>query len=205
MAKPEKSLKPAKPSVDQYERFTPKSRAEWRQWLQDNGTSAPGVWLIYYKKHTGQPTVTYDEAVEEALCYGWIDSVAYSIDGDSHRQLFTPRKAGSGWSRTNKVRIEALLEHGLMAEPGLQKIEAAKQDGSWTLLDAIEDLLIPDDLREALTALPPALENFEVFNKSSKKIILLWIASTKRPETRAKRIAETAALAAQNKRAQVDR
>lgn len=179
----------------------PLSRAEWRAWLEAHHTQSEGIWHIYYKKASGKPRVTYEESVEEALCFGWIDSVANKLDEERSMQRFAPRKPGSGWSRPNKERIERLLAAGLMMPAGLAKIEAAQQDGSWDKLDAVEALEIPTDLAAALAANPPAANYFEAFPRSVKWAILEWITNAKKPETRAKRIAETARLAAQNIRA----
>jgi uncharacterized protein YdeI (YjbR/CyaY-like superfamily) len=166
--------------------------------LEANHATSPGVWLISYKQGSGKPHVSYDDAVEEALCFGWIDSRVNKLDDEGHVQLYSPRKSKSPWSRTNKQRIEKLIDQGLMTEAGLAKIEAAKQDGSWSLYDSVEDLRVPADLEEALAANETAREHFEAFSNSSKKIILWWIESAKRPETRQKRIEETVSLAAQN-------
>lgn len=179
----------------------PLSRAEWRAWLEAHHTQTEGIWLIYYKKASGKPRVTYEESVEEALCFGWIDSIANKLDEERSMQWFAPRKPGSGWSRPNKERVERLLAAGLMMPAGLAKIEAAQQDGSWNALDAVEALEIPTDLAAALAANPPAANYFEAFPRSVKRAILEWITNAKKPETRAKRIAETARLAAQNIRA----
>lgn len=179
----------------------PKTRAEWRAWLEQNHTRTQGVWLISYKKGTGKPRFEYDEAVEEALCFGWIDSKPNKLDEERSLLWFAPRKRGTGWSKLNKERVERLIEQGLMMPAGLAKVEAAKEDGSWNALDAIEALEIPPDLEEALTAYSEAKQNFEAFPRSAKRGILEWIVSAKKPETRAKRVAETAQLAAQNLRA----
>lgn len=169
--------------------FYPQTRAEWRNWLAENHATARGIWIIYYKKHTGVPTVSYAEAVEEALCFGWIDSTPNKIDDACFKQLFTPRNAKSPWSKINKQRIEALEAVNLMTNAGRAKIEQAKQDGSWTLLDAVEELIIPDDLQQALNEAPPkALETYSRYSNSVKKATLWQIVSAKRPETRAKRI-----------------
>jgi uncharacterized protein YdeI (YjbR/CyaY-like superfamily) len=192
---------PPKINLEQLERFYPPDRQTWRAWLNEHHADKPGVWLIYYKKHTGQPSVTYDESVEEALCFGWIDSKPNVLDEDRYMLLFSPRKPKSPWSQLNKQRIEALIAQGLMTPAGLEKIESAKKDGSWNTYDNVEDLTVPDDLAQALAANPTAQGYFEAFPPSSKKIILWWIASAKKPETRAKRIEETVRLAAINKRA----
>lgn len=190
-----------KPTLDQLERYYAKDRSEWRQWLEKNYTSSPGVWLIYYKQTTGQPHVEYSDAVEEALCFGWIDSKSNTLDDERYMQLFSPRNPKSPWSRLNKQRVEKLIEQGLMTEAGLKLIEAAKQNGAWTVYDSIEDLIMPDDLKKALSANPTAQTNFQAFSNSSKKNILWWIQSARQAATRTKRIEETVKLAAINKKA----
>jgi uncharacterized protein YdeI (YjbR/CyaY-like superfamily) len=177
------------------------TRAEWRAWLEQNHTRTEGIWLISNKKSSGKPRLDYGEAVEEALCFGWIDSKGKMLDEERTMLWFAPRKPGSGWSRPNKERVDRLIAAGQMSSAGLAKIEAAKQDGSWNALDAVEALEIPADLMEALAANPPAKGNFEAFPRSVKRGILAWIASAKRPKTRAIRVAETARLAAENIRA----
>ncbi|MBC8102222.1 MAG: YdeI/OmpD-associated family protein [Cytophagales bacterium] len=179
----------------------PLSRAEWRTWLAEHHTQPGGVWLIGYKKGTGKPRFDYDEAVEEALCFGWVDSKPAKLDDERSLLWFAPRKAGTGWSKPNKERVERLITMGLMTKAGLARVEAAKRDGSWNALDGVEALEIPPDLQEALAASEPALENFQAFPRSAQRGILEWILTAKRPETRRKRIEETARLAAQNERA----
>ncbi|GAB4382696.1 MAG: YdeI/OmpD-associated family protein [Elainellaceae cyanobacterium] len=179
----------------------PLSRAEWRTWLKQHHTREEGIWLINYKKGTGKPRFDYDEAVEEALCFGWIDSKPNKLDEERSLLWFAPRKPRTGWSKLNKERVGRLIEQGLMMPAGLAKVEAARLDGSWNALDAIEALEIPPDLEQALIAQGAAKQNFEAFPKSVKRGILEWIASAKKPETRAKRIQETAQLAAENVRA----
>lgn len=174
-------------------------RSVWREWLQANHGNSLGVWLIYYKVKSGQPSVRYNEAVKEALCFGWIDSKVKSLDEERYQQIFTPRKPKSVWSKLNKQYIGELVEQGLMTEAGLKKIEVAKQDGSWTSLDACEALTIPADLKQALEANETANRHFEALSHSSKKNILFWIDSAKRPETRLKRIEQILSSAAQNK------
>jgi uncharacterized protein YdeI (YjbR/CyaY-like superfamily) len=177
------------------------TRADWRSWLTQYHTRKQGIWLISYKKGTGKPRFDYDEAVEEALCFGWIDSKPNKLDDERSLLWFAPRKVGTGWSKLNKDRVERLMEQGLIMPAGLAKVEAAKQDGSWNALDAIEALEIPPDLETAFTRYLQAKQNFEAFPRSAKRGILEWIASAKKPETRAKRIEETAQLASQNVRA----
>jgi uncharacterized protein YdeI (YjbR/CyaY-like superfamily) len=179
----------------------PKTRAAWRAWLASNHTRPEGVWLITYKKAAGKPRFEYDEAVEEALCFGWVDSKPAKLDDERSMLWFAPRKPDTGWSRPNKERIERMVAQGLMAPAGLAKVEAAKKDGSWTALDAVEALEIPAALAAALAGHPDAARHFEAFPRSVKRGILEWIANAKKPETRARRVEETARLAADNVRA----
>ncbi|MEX2439567.1 MAG: YdeI/OmpD-associated family protein [Actinomycetota bacterium] len=174
-------------------------RASWRRWLRENHRRETSVWLVLHKKASPAPTVGYEEAVEEALCYGWIDSRVEKLDELRRKQLFTPRRPGSGWSKSNKDRVARLIASKRMTKAGLALIEAAKADGSWTALDAVEALEVPDDLRAALASNRAARTNFSAFRPSVRKQLLYWIASAKRPETRAKRIAETVAGAAENR------
>jgi uncharacterized protein YdeI (YjbR/CyaY-like superfamily) len=145
--------------------------------------------------------VDYDEAVEEALCFGWVDSKPNKLDEARSLLWFAPRKVGTGWSKPNKDRVERMMAAGLMAPAGLAKVEAAKKDGSWTALDAVERLEIPDDLAAALDARGQARTCWDAFPRSAKRGILEWIGNAKRPETRAKRVEETASLAEKNERA----
>jgi uncharacterized protein YdeI (YjbR/CyaY-like superfamily) len=174
-------------------------RSEWRRWLEDNHQNSIGVWLIYYKVGSVKPSILYPEAVKEALCFGWIDSKVKSLDSDRYMQVFTPRKPKSVWSKLNKQYIQELIDLNLMTTAGMQKIETAKQDRSWITLDAIEELVIPTDLEQALAANDIAQKNFSAFNKSTKKSILFWIATAKRIETRLNRIAQTITAAEYNK------
>lgn len=179
----------------------PLTIAEWRAWLEMHHTRTEGVWLVSYKKHTGKPRFTYDEAVEQALCFGWIDSKPNKLDDERSLLWFAPRKGGTGWSKINKERIEKLLAAGLMQPAGIQKVEAAKQDGAWDALNGVEALDLPADLVAAFADHPPAAEHFAAFPRSVKRGILEWISQAKKPETRSKRISETARLAAENQRA----
>jgi uncharacterized protein YdeI (YjbR/CyaY-like superfamily) len=179
----------------------PETLADWRAWLVANHVHKEGVWLITYKKSSGKPRIDYEEAVEEALCFGWIDSKGNKLDEERTMLWFAPRRPNTGWSALNKRRVEKLITEGRMAAPGLAKIEAAKADGSWWVLDAVEALEIPPDLAAALQANPDAERYFDAFPRSAKRAILVWITSAKRAETRAKRLAETVRLAAQNLRA----
>ncbi|MBW4627795.1 MAG: YdeI/OmpD-associated family protein [Brasilonema octagenarum HA4186-MV1] len=183
----------------QLETVYAKDRKEWREWLEKNHHTCVGVWLIYYKIKSGKPSVQYSEAVKEALCFGWIDSKVKSLDKERYMQIFTPRKPKSVWSKLNKQYIQELIEQDLMTEAGFKKIEVAKQNGSWTTLDEIEALIIPADLKQALEANETANKYFEAFSNSSKKNILFWLDSAKRPQTRLKRIEQTISSAAENK------
>jgi uncharacterized protein YdeI (YjbR/CyaY-like superfamily) len=179
----------------------PETLARWRAWLKRHHTRTEGVWLVEWKKATGRPRIEYDASVEEALCWGWIDSKVNALDEARSMLWFAPRKPGTGWSRPNKDRIERMIAAGRMQPAGLAKIEAAKRDGTWTSLDAVERLEVPGDLFAALSACPPAAEHWEAFPRSVKRGILEWIQTAKRPATRAARIDETARLAALNQRA----
>jgi uncharacterized protein YdeI (YjbR/CyaY-like superfamily) len=185
--------------MDQFKRFEAKNRKEWRQWLQDNHLTSSGIWLVYYKKNSEKSGVTYDEAVEEALSFGWIDSKVNAIDEERFMQVFTPRKPGSIWSKLNKERVKKIMEEGIITPAGLEKIEAAKKDGSWDFLDDIDRLVIPFDLKEAFDSSKIAKRNFDTFNESIKKQILYWIKTAKRPQTRKNRIEKVVTLAVENK------
>ncbi|MBK7893516.1 MAG: YdeI/OmpD-associated family protein [Candidatus Promineifilaceae bacterium] len=177
------------------------SRAALRDWLTQNHTREAGVWLVTYKKHCGQKYVSYDDIVEEVICFGWIDSLARKLDDDRSMLWIAPRKPGSNWSRRNKEIVARLKAAGLLMPPGLAKIEKAQADGTWNALDAVENLEVPPDLAEALAHYPDAASYFDAFPRSVKRGILEWILNAKRPQTRANRIAETARLAQDNIRA----
>jgi uncharacterized protein YdeI (YjbR/CyaY-like superfamily) len=181
----------ARNKLDNLSRFHPKNRSEWRRWLLENFNSSPGIWIIYFKKNSNEPTIMYDEAVEEALAFGWIDSKVKTLDNDSYIQLFTPRKDNSTWSRINKNRIDKLIKKNLMAPSGLEKVKIAKKNGSWNILDDVEDLIIPSDLKEEFNHNSGAEKNFYDLTYSTKKQILWWIKSAKRIQTRKKRIKMT--------------
>jgi len=191
--------------VDEFRDFHPLTRPKWRAWLAENHDQSKGIWFVYFKKATGKPRISYDEAVEEALCFGWIDSLPRKFDDERSKLLFTPRKPKSVWSKLNKTRIEKLIDNGLMTEIGLSKINGAKADGSWNALDASDNLEIPTDLAEALEANKSAEINFNSFTNSIKRSILFWVGSAKRVETRKARIAKTTAMAAKNKRVNYDK
>lgn len=175
------------------------SRGAWRDWLEAHAARTESVWLVSYRKGRG-PYAPYADLVEEALCFGWIDSLPRRLDERRTMLLMSPRRAGSAWSRLNKQRIERLAASGLMTEAGLAVIEAAKTDGSWTSLDAAGALETPADLAGALARLPNAGARFAAFPPSVRRGILEWIEGAKRPATRARRVAATAAAAAGNER-----
>lgn len=185
-------------SVKETKVFCPANRQEWREWLQENHSRESAVWLVYYKKSAQVSTITWSEAVDESLCFGWIDSLAKPLDAERYMQFFSKRKPGGGWSKINKEKIRKLSEAGLMTQAGLDAIEIAMQNGSWTLLDQVEELIVPDDLESALANDPAALSFFQKLSKSDKRNLLQWVAFAKRNETRQKRIEEIVACAGQN-------
>jgi uncharacterized protein YdeI (YjbR/CyaY-like superfamily) len=182
------------------ETFCPTSREHWRKWLRENHGQKQAVWLVYHKKHTGTPSLTWSEAVSEALCFGWIDSQAKPIDADIYRQLFSRRKPTSGWSRVNKKKIQQLLADNLMMPAGLAAIEVAQQNGSWALLDQVDALVVPPDLAQALQASPLADSYFAGLSRTDRRNLLQWLVLARRPETRQRRLAEIVALAAQQQK-----
>lgn len=179
----------------------PPTLADWRAWLAANHQRAEGVWLISPRRAADRAAFSYEEAVEEALCYGWIDGHTKTLDDRYGMQWYSPRRSGSVWARSNKERVTRLIAQGRMTPAGLAKIEAAQADGSWSLLDSAERLEVPDDLAAAFAGYPDARAHFDAFPRSARFGILGWIALAKRPETRAKRIEETARLAQRNVRA----
>jgi uncharacterized protein YdeI (YjbR/CyaY-like superfamily) len=187
---------------DDLPRVEVRSRAEWRRWLAAHHAQRNGIWLVTHKK-TSYPDryLSYDDIVEEALCHGWIDSLPRTLDAARSMRLVAPRRPKSAWSKVNKARVEKLLAEGKMAPAGLEVVAQAKADGSWARLDAVEAETVPPDLGRALRERPGAERHFEAFPRSSKRIILEWIDSARTAETRAKRIEETARLAAENRRA----
>ena len=174
---------------------------DWHKWLEANYRKSSGVWLITYKKHTGKPRIEYEEAVEEALCFGWIDSKTRKMDDEKGMLWFSPRKPKSGWSRSNKERIEKLQNENRLTEYALELVEAAKKDGSWNKLDDVYNLVIPSDLEKEFSKYERARSNFENFPVSVKRGILGWIIQAKTEKTRKKRLEETARLAEDNIRA----
>jgi uncharacterized protein YdeI (YjbR/CyaY-like superfamily) len=174
------------------ETFYPSNKQEWRDWLEVNHDTKLSIWVIFYKKSSNIPTITWSESVDEALCYGWIDSVKKSIDSEKSIQFFSRRKPNSTWSKINKEKVKSLIEIGKMTEAGLKCIEIAKQNGTWTILDEVEELIIPKDLESAFDNLPGSMEFFQSLTKTSRKVMLQWIVMAKQNETRQKRILEIA-------------
>jgi uncharacterized protein YdeI (YjbR/CyaY-like superfamily) len=176
--------------IDDNKTFYPASQQEWRTWLETNHLIEDSVWLIMYKKSSSKPSISWSDAVDEALCFGWIDSVKKKLDDERSVQFFSKRKPKSTWSRINKEKVERLMDHGLMFEAGLKIIEIAKQNGSWNILDDVEDLITPTDLEMEFTKNELSKLFYTSLSKSKKKMILHWILMAKRPETRVKRISE---------------
>jgi uncharacterized protein YdeI (YjbR/CyaY-like superfamily) len=168
------------------------NQQEWRTWLDLNHKKEAAVWLIFYKKKSPHYNLSWSDAVDEALCFGWIDSTKRKIDGEKYKQYFSKRKVKSNWSKVNKDKVKTLIDQELMEEEGYKSIAIAKENGSWTILDAVEALIVPEDLKEALVNYNGAEAYFECLSKSDKKILLYWVVSAKRDETRVKRILETA-------------
>jgi uncharacterized protein YdeI (YjbR/CyaY-like superfamily) len=184
-----------------YPIFHAGSREAWRAWLQVNHARERGVWLCSWKSGTGRPACPYPDAVEEAICFGWIDSTVNTLDDERGLQLMTPRRARSGWTRVNRRRAEEQEAAGRMTDAGRRSIEVAKANGWWTLMEPVEDLLEPDDLA-ALDASPDARTAWNDFPPSSRKQMLWWVITAAKPDTRARRIARIVTDAAHGRRAQ---
>ena len=178
------------------------TRADWRKWLEKNHTKDFSIWLILYKKNAfPNKTLNYKEAVEEALCFGWIDSKPNKRDANSFYQFFSKRNPKSNWSRINKNKVEELIQKGLMTKSGFAMVELAKKLGTWDALNGVEDLVLPLELETLLKKNKVAKKNFDSFPKSTKRGILEWIQNAKKQETKLNRIKETVALAEKNIRA----
>ena len=175
-----------------------KSRKEWRKWLEKNHQTESSVWLIIFHKRSEVKSVYYDEAVKEAICFGWIDSIANKRDSESKYQLFSRRKPGSKWSRLNRQRSAKMISQGMMTPSGQAVIDRAMKEGTWEALEQVQSAVIPDDLRKLFNKNKTALKNFQAFPPSSKRIILEWILNARQPQTRERRIAQTVELAAKN-------
>lgn len=179
----------------------PETAEAWRAWLTANHRSVNGVWLARWTKASGRTPVPYEAIVEEALCFGWIDGLVNTLDDGRQAHLVTPRRSGSGWSPSNKERIERLIGGGRMTPGGLAAIDAAKADGSWSMQDAAEALIEPDELAAALDASPEARRQWNAFPRSPRRALIWWVMSAKRPETRARRVAEIVAEAVEGRSA----
>lgn len=181
--------------MDDAERFEPATLAGWTAWLAAHHADTRGVWLVTPRRAVDQ-VFDYDAAVCEALRYGWIDATVRTLDDVRAMQWYSPRRKGSGWSRPNKVRIERLEREGRMEAPGRAVIDAAKADGTWTLYDAVEDLIVPPDLAAAFDAHPGSREHWDAFSASARKMMLTWVVTAKQDATRARRVGQIAEKAA---------
>ncbi|MET0726958.1 MAG: YdeI/OmpD-associated family protein [Acidimicrobiales bacterium] len=181
--------------------FHPADAAAWRNWLEHHHRTARGVWVASWKKATGRSAVPYERLVEEALCFGWIDSTANTLDDERSLQLMTPRKPKSGWTRLNRQRVAALEARGQMTDAGREAVEIAKANGWWEIYDPVEDLIEPHDLAAALDASPSARAAWDGFPPSPRKQMLWWVISAAKAETRAARISKIATEAEQGRRA----
>jgi uncharacterized protein YdeI (YjbR/CyaY-like superfamily) len=190
-----------KPGMDDLLQREFRSRSDLRKWLREHHARSESFWLVTFKRHVTPYYLAYGEVVEELLCFGWVDSRSRRLDDDRTMLLVAPRKAGSTWSAPNKRRVERLARDGRLHPAGQAKIDAAKKDGSWTFLDEIDRLEVPGDLAAAFRGQARARRNFDAFSPSARKIILLWLKTAKRPETRRKRVEETVRLAAKNVKA----
>jgi uncharacterized protein YdeI (YjbR/CyaY-like superfamily) len=178
-----------------------KNREAWRAWLEKNHAREKELWLVLYKKNSDKPTVSYDEAVEEALCFGWIDGLTKGIDEEKFAQRFSPRRSGSVWSESNKKRVAKMIAQGRMTEAGLVKIEEGKRSGEWDKATAREDTTnIPPELKRALAADKIAQQNFEKLAPSHKRQYIYWITEAKRDETRQRRIEKTVQMLKENQK-----
>jgi uncharacterized protein YdeI (YjbR/CyaY-like superfamily) len=173
----------------------------WHAWLQENHNSSKGIWLVFFKKESGKPSLQYEESVEEALCFGWIDSVIKKIDDERYMRKFSPRKDGSNWSDLNKKRGEKLIKEGRMTEFGMAKIELAKQNGDWDKPSQPRPQFVMHEIfQTALDHHPKAKEFFNSLNKADRQHYIYWVASAQREETREKRVSESLDLLGKGKK-----
>jgi uncharacterized protein YdeI (YjbR/CyaY-like superfamily) len=177
------------------------TRAQWRAWLAQHHAVSKGVWAVYFKKGATGTSPDYEELVLEALCFGWIDSIARRVDDERTKLYFCPRKKGGVWASTNKARVESLINDGLMTAAGSAVIEQAKADGSWIKLDESEALTVPPDLLKAFRSYPGSKAHWNAFPPGVRKQLLFWVSDAKKPETRARRVDQIASLAQHNIRA----
>ncbi len=187
--------------MDEAERFEPATVSEWSDWLARHHGSTPGVWLVTARRSTGRQTIGYDAAVVEALRFGWVDATVRTLDEKRSMQWFSPRRPTSGWAASNKARIEQLRAEGRLEPAGERAVRVAQENGTWTMYDDVEALVVPPDLAAALAELPGAREAWEGFSPSARRLMLTWVVQAKRPETRARRILEIAGTAARGERA----
>lgn len=178
--------------------FYPIDSRAWREWLMENHQTKQAVWIVFHKKSSEKKSITWSEAVDVALCFGWIDSKKISVDNETSHQYFSRRKPKSTWSKINKQKIIHLIENGLLHEAGHKSIEIAKENGFWTLLDEVEELIIPEDLDAEFATKPRAKAFYVSLSKSVKKAILQWIVLARQPQVRQKRITEIVECAEQN-------
>ena len=182
------------------ETYYPKSQTDWRNWLETNHQLKQSIWLVFYKKSTKVASISWSEAVDEALCFGWIDSTKKTIDKERYMQYFSKRKPNSIWSKVNKDKVQYLTSKNRIQKAGYKSIETAKENGSWLILDEVEALILPEDLKKEFDKREGALDFYESLSKSAKKILLSWIVLAKTPETKQKRIIEIAENASKNKK-----
>ena len=182
------------------ETYYARDRERWRSWLEKNHAKKQEIWLVFYKKHTGKPGIDYDEALDEALCFGWIDGLVKRIDDERYAQRFSPRKKNSQWSEQNKRRVQKMIEEGRMTNAGLEKLENGDTRRKTWRDELAGDFKIPADIEKAFAAKPKSRENFDRFPPGYRRMCIGWIITAKRPETRDKRIREVVELSAQNQR-----
>ncbi|KJS07615.1 MAG: hypothetical protein VR77_00030 [Flavobacteriales bacterium BRH_c54] len=175
--------------------FCPSNKDEWREWLEKNHKKEESIWLIFYKKKSANFNLSWSQAVDEAICFGWIDSVKKSLDEERYIQYFTKRKPTSIWSKINKNKVETLTKQGLMSDAGLKCVRIAKENGSWTILDTVEKLIIPEDLERKFQQYPNSKDYFQSLSVVIRKRLLYWVISAKKKDTREKRIGEIAEMA----------
>ena len=187
--------------MDTLEELYVPDRESWRKWLEANHGGKKGVWLVFYKTHAGRPSLPYDSAVEEALCYGWIDSIIKKLDEDRYARKFTPRKPHSVWSKSNIERIERMVKEGRMSEAGLSIVEQSKKNGEFVEAETPpEEIEPPQSMIEAMAANGVALENFNRLARSHKRQYVAWLLNAKKDETRRKRLAEIVELLERNEK-----
>lgn len=175
--------------------YCPANQSDWRKWLKKNHSSSQSVWLVFFKASSSTPNLSWSEAVDQALCFGWIDSTKKTLDDERYIQLFSKRKAQSTWSKINKEKVEKLTSLGLIEKAGYDSIEVAKANGQWSFLDDVHNLIIPEDLEKELKINSNSFDFYLGLSDSKQKLILHWVVLAKRPETRAKRIQEVVSAA----------